>query len=82
MVAFSSADYKPLMPRELRAKRSVAIWRLHALIYDDDPNAIKHELHVNNPWYKAQDILTFQKGKALKCFSYPMKLVINVWEIV
>lgn len=70
MGAFRSADCESCMPREPRAMRSVAMWRLDTLIYDNDPNAIKHELIVNNPWRKVQDILKVQKGQGIKNTSH------------
>lgn len=58
--------YEPIVPPDLRAKRSIIIKRLDSFIHGQSVENIKSELENVNSWLEIYDIYKFPKSKTLK----------------
>ena len=69
----------PVMPRDLKAKRSLIVKSCGAVIYDRDINEIKEEIEkVNN--LKVCDAFKLPNSKALKVILKSQKMVTDACE--
>lgn len=60
-------DFQPLLPPELKVKKSVIVTRLEDLIYERDEEAIKQELINNNTWIDdIEAIYKFPRSSTIK----------------
>ena len=60
-------QYTPLIPPELKAHRSVLIFRIDDHIYGNDEESIQTELQEQNSWITGiSNVSKFQRGRGLK----------------
>ncbi len=68
--------FTAFMPPELKAKRSVILFRVDDIIYNKDEQDIKEEIHGNNYWAasEVETIFKFPKSNTLKVTFHQTRL--------
>lgn len=56
----------PIMPPELKSKRTVVCMRLDAIVYDNEPEEIKHEVEQGQSWAKVKEVYKFPRSNTIK----------------
>ncbi|KAG0711334.1 RNA-directed DNA polymerase from mobile element jockey [Chionoecetes opilio] len=60
------AGFMPIMPPELRSKRTVICFRLDDLICSKQPETVKAEVERVHDWAKIQEVFKFPRSNTLK----------------
>lgn len=59
-------NFNPIMPPELKSKRTVICLRLDEIVYDNEPEDIKHEVERGQPWAKVKEVYKFPRSNTIK----------------
>lgn len=63
---FAAADIEPVLPNELKAKRSVIINKIDDIVYKLSSDELKHELVSRNLWCVVKDVVKFRHSQGIK----------------
>lgn len=66
LTKLTEGGFQPVMPPELKTRRSVVCFRLDELIYDNTPEEIKTEVERTQSWVKVQDVYKFPNARTVK----------------
>ena len=64
--ALSACDFKPVLPSELLAKRSIIITKLDKIIYEHSSSAIKSEIEKCNTNFDVKEVIKFTNQIGMK----------------
>ncbi len=62
----ADSDFTPIMPPELKSRRTVVCLRLDELVYDNSPEDIKEDIESRQSWAKVVEIFKFPRSKTIK----------------
>ena len=63
---FSAESVTLLLPPELRASRSILMFNVDSLIYNNDCEDIKADILHRNDWCQLSEVIKFQRSKGIK----------------
>ena len=62
IAALAAMDLEPMMPAELKARRSVILGNVDNSIYDNQEEIIKEEIYKSNEWARVKEVKKFRNS--------------------
>lgn len=81
MLALKTCDCHPIMPPDLKAKRSVIVRKLDSSIYDNTENELKEELQRKNTWLKIVDLIKLGSSRSIKIICPSQNVAARMSEV-
>ena len=78
IAALAAMDLEPMMPAELKARRSVILGNVDNSIYDNQEEVIKEEICKSNEWARVKEVKKFRNSTLKVIFERRITLKYNL----